>query len=138
MAALHMCCGLQVMKERTFGSSWAPSVVVEGRVARKIGALFGTHGDDSRFLEMYVHDAMFGGQSDDATVGVPEVAAASRGELIHLPAGTSNQERARVVQLYDQLFEYVKRANKYVQMYVGQAEELANRDPDDLDTCVLA
>ena len=45
------------------GSTWQPSVVLEGRVRRLMGPLFG--GEGTRYAEMYVHDAMSGNCTGD-------------------------------------------------------------------------
>ena len=62
----------QTCKERDFAnvpgsSSWRPSVVIEGRVTRRVGALTNEDGEANlRFADMYVHDAVFGNKNRNA------------------------------------------------------------------------
>jgi hypothetical protein len=58
----------QKLNERSFPTrdgrvGWAPSVILEGRVRRRIGSLMGGRVATPRYAEMYVHDAMFGQHS---------------------------------------------------------------------------
>ena len=92
------------------GSTWQPSVVLEGRVRRLMGPLFG--GEGTRYAEMYVHDAMSGnctGEEDE-----PSIVAASNGHVV-LPKSATEVERTRVGLLFDLIFNYVRRCNTYVQ-----------------------
>ena len=59
----------QTVNERQFGqngagSSWTPSVVLEGRVRRRMGSLEPLRNPDSerRYCEMYIHDAIYGNE----------------------------------------------------------------------------
>ena len=69
----------QVAKERHVGgpSVWMLCVVLEGCVTRCVGALSGTNAEDSRFIEMYVHNAVYGTNAD--TVDTPSVMATTHG-----------------------------------------------------------
>ena len=87
---------MQISKERQVGGStgWMPTVVIEGRVSRKVGSFALGNGVNSRFLEMYVHDAMYGHAAD--TVETPSLIATTRGRKLVLPSGTSKTDRSRV------------------------------------------
>ena len=71
----------QTSKERHVGgaNNWMPSVVLEGRVTRSIGALTRSDGnyDHSRFIEMYVHDAAYG--YNESNIDTPSVVATAAG-----------------------------------------------------------
>ena len=114
------------------GSTWQPSVVLEGRVRRLMGPLFG--GEGTRYAEMYVHDAMSGnctGEDDE-----PCIVAASNGHVV-LPKSATEVERTRVGLLFDLIFNYVRRCNTYVQQFIVAAQALLNRNPEDIDHYVI-
>ena len=114
------------------GSTWQPSVVLEGRVRRLMGPLFG--GEGTRYAEMYVHDAMSGnctGEDEE-----PSIVAASNGHVV-LPKSATEVERTRVGHLFDLIFNYIRHCNTYVQDFVVAAQELLNRNPEDIDHYVI-
>jgi hypothetical protein len=130
----------QKLNERSFPTrdgrvGWAPSVILEGRVRRRIGSLMGGRVATPRYAEMYVHDAMFGQHSAD--VEEPAVVTASGGQRIVLPRSTSAPDRSRVRGLFTRLFEYVRRVNSYVISCVCAAEECMNMDVGEMEHAVL-
>ena len=130
-------CVSQVANERQVGgsTSWMPSVVLEGRVTRSVGSLSGENGIDARFIELYVHDAMYGHSAEDAQQ--PSVIATHRGHKLVLPASASVPERRRVAQLFEQIFAYVSSTNEFVAACVCAAEEMQNMDEADIRHTVL-
>lgn len=120
-------------------NSWMPSVILEGRVTRRLGALesqFNTQGDNaSRFIEMYVHDAVYGHQHDD--VRQPEIASTNRGHRLVLPHSSSAPERHRVVMLFQRIYEYVRHTNQFVHAMVCAAEDMQNMDESMMEHSVL-
>ena len=129
----------QTCKERDFGgvsggSSWSPSVVIEGRVTRKVGALTMEDGTATRFADMYVHDAVFG---NDGIADEPVIATSPAGQRVVLPASASRPERQRVGILFEAFFDYIRSVNVYVQQYVCAAEELQNMDEETIQHTVL-
>ena len=128
----------QAHKERQF-SGWAPSVVIEGRVSRKMGSLM-PDADPSDapngYLGMYVHDAMYG-HSENGVLEEPSIPSSRQGHRIVLPARTSAPDRHRVLALFDQLFAYVKSVNEYVRQCCTIAEEMENSPPSLFEHCVL-
>ena len=71
-----------------------PCVVLEGRVTRRVGAISGENANDSRYIEVYVHDAIYGTNED--SVETPTVMATTRGHKLILPSSTSAYDRQRV------------------------------------------
>ena len=111
-----------------------PSVILEGRVTRKVGSLTGTM-DHPRFIEMYVHDAIFGQDGMDAET--PSVQVTAEGRKIVLPKSASGAERERVAHIFERLFRYIATVNTYVQQLVCAAEELQNMDEEDIRHTVV-
>ena len=127
----------QTSKERQFGtggsqSSWSPSVVIEGRISRRMGSI--TSDREPRFAAMYVHDAMFGHED---VAEMPEVVKTSHGRRVVLPPSTTGPEKRRVAQLFEQLYDYVRGVNEYVRQLVCAAEELQNMGDEDVQHTVL-
>ena len=129
----------QTSKERHVGgaNSWMPSVVLEGRVTRSIGALTRSDGnyDHSRFIEMYVHDAAYG--YNEGNIDKPSVVATAAGQKLVLPKDTSSAMRRRVTALFERIFMHVRSVNTWVQTCVCAAEEMENMDEYDLQHTVL-
>ena len=125
---------VQVMKERQLNGTYMPSIILEGRVTRKVGALTGL-GENHRFIEMYVHDAIFG--QTDADAETPSVYTTANGRKIVLPKDASGPERERVAVLFEQLFTYISNHNDFVRQFVCAAEELMNMEEEDLRHTVL-
>ena len=138
MDRLLMCSfrtrAVQVMKERKLNGTYMPSIILEGRVTRKVGSLTGL-GDNPRFIEMYVHDSMFGQTDVDAET--PSVHTTANGRKIVLPKDASGPERDRVALLFEQLFMYVSNDNEFVRQFVCAAEELMNMEEEDIRHTVL-
>ena len=129
----------QASKERQMvgsSSNWAPSVVIEGRVVRKMGSLTSTDGQTARFAQMYVHDEMFAAHTGES-VEAPTVSSTAGGTRVILPARATRPERARVVALFDEIYAYVRAVNVHVHSFVCAAEELQNMDEDDIQHTVL-
>ena len=127
---------IKVFKEKQFGngrgtSSWAPSVVLEGRVARKIGSLTVDGDAEPQYLQMFVYDAVFGSQGN-GIMQDPLIAMGSQGHRIVLPHGTTAPERQRVARLYDQFYLYIRDKHKYVRECITAAEEMQNMDAESL------
>ena len=112
-----------------------PCVVLEGRVRRRVGSLEGGNGTDSRFIEMYVHDAVYG--HTNADVNEPSMQRTNRGHKLVLPASATAAERSRVAQLFDQLYEYVSTTNEWVTACICAAEEMQNMDEQQIEHTVL-
>ena len=125
---------VQVMKERKLNGTYMPSIILEGRVTRKVGSLTGL-GDNPRFIEMYVHDSMFGQTDVDAET--PSVHTTANGRKIVLPKDASGPERDRVALLFEQLFMYISNDNEFVRQFVCAAEELMNMEEEDIRHTVL-
>ena len=138
MDRLLMCSfrtrAVQVMKERKLNGTYMPSIILEGRVTRKVGSLTGL-GDNPRFIEMYVHDSMFGQTDVDAET--PSVHTTANGRKIVLPKDARGPERDRVALLFEQLFMYVSNDNEFVRQFVCAAEELMNMEEEDIRHTVL-
>lgn len=116
------------MNERTnFGSAnqsmWAPSVILEGRVARRMGPLM-PDSVDSRYSEMYIHDSVHNVGTD--TGEEPHVWSTHRGQSVILPTTASQPERRRICDLFDRYYSYVLQENKYVQSMVCASEQISN------------
>ena len=103
---------LQVSEERRFAgsSNWAPSVVIEGRVTRKVGSLMSSGGQAPRFAQMYVHDEMYVAHAGDG-LEAPRVSSTAGGGCVILPARATQPERARVAVLFDEIYAYVRAVN---------------------------
>ena len=134
----------QTANERQFGrgpsttaQEWSPSVILEGKVRRRIGTLQpGVQASaEPQYIEMYVHDALYTHrdvQADEPiTIGTP------RGFNIVLPKSASNPERERVAKLLDRFFNYVSTENVFVQQFVAAAEEISNMTAEDVEHTVL-
>ena len=103
--------------------SWSPSVVIEGRVQRRVGPLVSNAANEPRYSEMYVHDAMHG--DGDAT-DQPSVVVTQLGQCVVLPSSATGPEKVRVSTLFERMFAYIRTVNEYVQSYQAAAEELQN------------
>ena len=132
----------QTVKERQFGqngagSSWTPSVVLEGRVRRRMGSLYPLRNPDSerQYCEMYIHDASYG--NEESMEDEPTHVATQTGQLIVLPKSCSNPDKARVVSLFSRLFSYIRSSNVWVRDFITAAEELAQMGPTDIQHHVL-
>ena len=116
------------MNERTnFGSAnqsmWAPSVILEGRVARRMGPLM-PDSVDARYSEMYIHDSVHNVGTD--TGEEPHVWSTHRGQSVILPTTATQPERRRICDLFDRYYSYVLQENKYVQSMVCASEQISN------------
>lgn len=133
----------QSANERQFGqngsaSSWAPNVVLEGRVRRRMGSIQPSVNVDRqphRYVDMYVHDAMYG--DGESTEDMPTHVATQAGQLIVLPKSCSNPDKLRVADIFAQLFSYIRENNTFVRDFVTVAEELQFMRPSDLEHHVL-
>jgi len=75
----------QTVKQRTFGgdgrgsSTFNPAVVIEGRVARRVGSLLGDANEQGEsFIQMYVHDGMYDAGGAGSAGAAPQATRTAR------------------------------------------------------------
>ena len=127
----------QTVAERQFtgggrGGSYNPSVVLEGRVVRRIGSLLDeTDGSDARrsYAQMYIHDALYAPTETEDTIPSLE----SRLGRIFTGVSATEPEKYRVRSLVNQIALYVQENNPHVQSMVMAVEEAQNLDEWDVE-----
>ena len=112
-----------------------PSVVLEGRVTRRVGALTSDGNNTERYIEMYVHDAVFGHSGTE--IHAPTITVTGSGCKIILPKSASQPEHRRVAVLFEHIYAYVRQHNDYVNGFLCAAEEMQNMDDHELQHTVL-
>ena len=98
------------------GSSWSPTVSVQGKIYHNIGALNPADGADRRWAQMYVFDPSF----DETTERLASLRLGSR--------NVSQRERANTEALLTALQHALHTDNSYVQDFIT-AGELFEEEP---------
>lgn len=109
------------------GSSYMPSVVLEGRVIRRIGTVLPDADQASGRLglwaHMYVHDAMHQWNDEE---GPPESISTRVGKVYTFNKSMSRAEKDRIERLLILFVAYIHEHNPYVRQFVTAAEEIMN------------
>ena len=98
------------------GGHYAPSVIIQGRMYQRLGAVQAHPGQDPTFAQIYVHDP----QAED-----PAAEAAIRLGHVRLPANTSIPVQQRLRDLLIRLQHTLRQRNPYVQDIIMASEVLA-------------
>ena len=95
---------------RPVDGGFAPSVIIQGRVYHRLGPLHPRNGETPTFAQIYIN----GPDCED-----PAAEAVMWLGHVPLPRGTSEQVRARTLQLMEQLQLLLRDVNPYVQCKIS-------------------
>ena len=113
--SLNNSLALASMKVKEFmppGSTYNPSVVVQGKPYHRIGPLQASTGDDTpKFAQIYVHDPLH--ENEEASI---------RLDHVHLPQGISSAKRDVLHSLLVQLQNLLHTCNPYVRDFKTACE----------------
>ena len=95
-------------KQKTFGGSFAPNVVYEGKVNYLVGPLQALEGEKPCFAQLYVHD--------------PSLETGLRLSGMTIPAGTSERQKKILKQVLVKVQDDLHKFNPFVQDFKQIAE----------------